>query len=105
MAIDEFILRASDASADAHFGAAAAVDGAELATDDWRAVVEHPDVSFVVVATPDRHHHEAVLACARAGKHVLCEKPVGMHSGQALEMWQACREGAFDANSITGSGA
>ena len=40
-------------------------DGAELATGDWREVVEHPDVNLVVVATPDALHHDAVMACAR----------------------------------------
>ncbi len=66
-------------------------DQASLATDDWRAVVEHPDVNFVVVATPDALHHEAVLACAAAGKHLLCEKPVGVNATQAQEMLSAYR--------------
>src|SRR4051794_10580428 len=60
--------------------AAAREDGAALLTDDWRQVVAHPDVNLVVVATPDALHHEAVLACAAAGKHVVCEKPTGMNA-------------------------
>tara|TARA_B000000441_G_C21570812_1_gene248533 strand:- start:167 stop:439 length:273 start_codon:yes stop_codon:yes gene_type:complete len=32
-------------------------DGATLLTDDWREVVQHPDVNFVIVATPDALHH------------------------------------------------
>ena len=72
--------------------AAATEDGAELATNDWREVVEHPDVNFVLVATPDAHHHEVVMACAAAGKHVLCEKPVGINVQQACEMWAAYRD-------------
>ena len=66
--------------------AAAAEDGAELATPDWRAVVEHPDVNYVVVGTPDAPHHEAVLAAAAAGKHLFCEKPVGLNAAEAREM-------------------
>lgn len=66
-------------------------DGAELITHDWRQVVEHPDVNFVVVATPDILHHEAVMACVNKGKHVLCEKPVGANVEQAREMWTAYR--------------
>ncbi len=73
--------------------AAAKEDGAVLATGDWRAVVEHPDVNLVIVATPDVLHHEAVLACAALGKHVFCEKPVGMNAGEAREMWTAVRDG------------
>jgi predicted dehydrogenase len=71
--------------------AAAKEDGAVCATDDWRAVVEHPEVDLVVVATPDALHHEAVMACARAGKHVVCEKPVAMNAGEAGEIWNAYR--------------
>ena len=68
------------------------LDGASCRTSNWREVVEHPEVSLVVVATPDALHHEAVMACAAAGKHVVCEKPVGMNALQAEEMWRACRE-------------
>ena len=68
---------------------AAIEDAAELATSDWRAVVDHPDVNFVIVATPDALHHQAVMACAAAGKHVLCEKPVGISAGEAREMRDA----------------
>lgn len=70
---------------------AAREDGASHITDDWRAVVEHPDVNLVVIATPDALHHEAVLACAAAGKHVVCEKPVGMNGAEARAMWDAYR--------------
>jgi len=72
--------------------AAATEDGAEFISDDWRQVVEHPDVNLVVVATPDALHHEAVMACAAAGKHVVCEKPVGMNVREAREMWTAVRD-------------
>jgi len=72
--------------------AAKAQDGAELATDDWRAVVEHPDVNYVMVGTPDALHHEAVMAAAAAGKHLFCEKPVGLNAAEAKEMWGAYRE-------------
>lgn len=72
--------------------AAAREDGATLITHDWREVVEHPDVNLVVVATPDALHHEAVIACARNGKHVVCEKPVGLNATEAREMWHAYRD-------------
>ena len=71
---------------------AAEEDGAELTTTDWRRVVEHPGVNFVIVATPDALHHEAVLACAAGGKHLLCEKPVGMNAMEAGEMWKLYRD-------------
>ena len=67
-------------------------DGAELLTGNWREVVQHPHVNFVIVATPDALHHEAVMACADAGKHLLCEKPVGVNAAEAYEMWAAYRD-------------
>ena len=70
--------------------AAGREDGATLLTDDWRQVVEHPEVNLVLVATPDAYHHEEVMAAAAAGKHVFCEKPVGISAEQALEMRAAC---------------
>jgi predicted dehydrogenase len=72
--------------------AAGAVDGVSALTDDWRAVVHHPDVNTVLVATPDALHHEAVLACAAARKHVICEKPIGANVGEAWAMWSTCRD-------------
>ena len=72
--------------------AAAREDGAELATPDWRTVIEHPGVDLVIVATPDAQHLEGALACAEAGKHVFCEKPVGFDAGEAREIWIAFRD-------------
>lgn len=71
---------------------AAQEDGAELVTDDWRQVIDHPAVNLVVVATPDALHYEPVMACAQKRKHMFCEKPTGINVRQALEMWQAYRE-------------
>jgi len=50
------------------------------------------DVEAVYVATPVHAHREQVLACARAGKHVLCEKPLGLNVAEAEEMVAACRQ-------------
>ncbi len=72
--------------------AAAHQDDAPLISNDWRQVVEHPDVNVVLIATPDALHHEAVMACALAGKHVVCEKPIGMNATEAFDMWTAYRD-------------
>ena len=72
--------------------AAGRADGTDFLTHEWREVVDHPDVNFVVVATPDALHYEAVLACAEAGKHVLCEKPVAKTATEAEAMWKAFRK-------------
>jgi 1,5-anhydro-D-fructose reductase (1,5-anhydro-D-mannitol-forming) len=51
-----------------------------------------PEVDAVFVATPNSEHRHAVIAAARAGKHVLCEKPLALSLSDAEEMVQACRQ-------------
>jgi predicted dehydrogenase len=72
--------------------AAGREDGASLISEDWRDIVEHPQVDLVVVASPDRLHYEMVMTCAAAGKHVVCEKPVAMNAAEAQAMWLAYRD-------------
>ena len=48
------------------------------------------DIDAVYVATPANVHCEQVLACAKAGKHVLCEKPLGMIVAEAERMIETC---------------
>ncbi len=72
--------------------AAAKEDGAELVTEDWRQVVEHPDVNLVLICTPDALHYEPAMASAAHKKHLLCEKPVGVDAREAHEIWAAYRE-------------
>lgn len=50
------------------------------------------DLDAVYVASPPMVHREQVLACARAGKHVLCEKPLGLTVADAEAMAAACTE-------------
>jgi predicted dehydrogenase len=49
------------------------------------------DIDAVYIATPANVHHEQVLACAEAGKHVLCEKPLGMTVAESESVINACR--------------
>jgi len=50
------------------------------------------DIDAVYVATPAHLHAEQVRACAKAGKHVLCEKPLGMTVAEAEEMIEMCKQ-------------
>ncbi len=50
------------------------------------------DVDAVYIATPAVLHYEQVLACAKAGKHVLCEKPLGMTVEETEKMIAACEQ-------------
>ena len=60
--------------------------GFARATGDWRALVEDPGVDVVSVTTPNGLHHEMSIAAIEAGKHVYCEKPLGITLRQAEEM-------------------
>ena len=68
---------------------AAARFGFARATEDWRALVEDPKVDLVSITTPNALHCEMALAAIAAGKHVYCEKPMGVTLGQAEEMADA----------------
>ncbi|SDH00572.1 Predicted dehydrogenase [Lentzea fradiae] len=60
--------------------------GIERAYGDYRELLADRDVEVVYVATPHAQHHEVTLAALDAGKHVLCEKPIGLSVAQAEEM-------------------
>ncbi|HEY5369221.1 MAG TPA: Gfo/Idh/MocA family oxidoreductase [Hanamia sp.] len=58
-------------------------------TDNIKDCVSHKDVDAVIIGLSNDIHLEAVLACAAAGKHVLCTKPLGRNAKEALQMLQA----------------
>lgn len=62
----------------------------------WEKEVEkllaRPDVEGVIVASPNNLHREHVLAAARAGKHIYCEKPFALSVHDADEMISACKK-------------
>ncbi len=61
-------------------------------TQDWTEVVARPDVDVIVVSTVNKVLAPATVAAARAGKHVLCEKPLGRNATEAEEMVDAARQ-------------
>jgi predicted dehydrogenase len=70
----------------------AAAHGIPRAYGSWQALADDPDVDVVYVATPHSAHHTASLTCLRAGKAVLCEKPLTLDLAQAEELVAAARE-------------
>lgn len=74
--------------------------GFRESTDDWRAVIDHPDVDVVYVTAPNMLHEELAIAAAEAGKAVFCEKPVGGKPDQTVRVDAAARK----AGVITGVG-
>ena len=63
--------------------------GYESIESDWRALVERKDIDLVDIASPNDTHAEIAIAAARAGKMVLCEKPLGRTAAEAQRMVEA----------------
>lgn len=75
-------------SADVESAQALAASSGAGVFDSLAAMLHHVDV--VDICTPTYLHHEMVLEVAAAGKHVICEKPLGRSREQAQEMVAAC---------------
>lgn len=58
--------------------------------DSYSGLLDAPDIDVVYVATPNSLHAEQVIQAARAGKHVLCEKPMALSIADASAMIEAC---------------
>ena len=72
--------------------AAAGELGWQNASTDWKAVINDPEIDIVDINTPNDSHAEIAIAAAKAGKHVLCEKPLGMDVAQCKEMVDAVKK-------------
>ncbi len=70
--------------------------------DHWSTkmddTINHPEVDLVCIGLPNFLHEEAVLKCAKAGKGVICTKPLGRNAKEALNMLRVVEEaGIFHA--------
>src|SRR5713101_7552711 len=63
--------------------------GYESAETDWRKLVERKDIDLIDIASPNDTHAEIAIAAAKAGKMVLCEKPLGRNAAEAKSMTDA----------------
>jgi predicted dehydrogenase len=66
--------------------------GWQNASTNWREVINSPGIDIVDINTPNDSHAEIAIAAARAGKHILCEKPLGMDVAQCKEMLDAAKK-------------
>ncbi|MDQ0217411.1 Gfo/Idh/MocA family oxidoreductase [Peribacillus cavernae] len=70
---------------------AAARLGFENYSTDWRAVVNDPDIDIIDIVTPNNTHAEIAIAAAKAGKHIISEKPLALGAEEAKTMLDAVR--------------
>jgi predicted dehydrogenase len=59
---------------------------------DWRELVNRKDIDVIDIASPNDTHHEIAIAAAKAGKMVMCEKPLGRNAKEAREMTEAVEQ-------------
>ncbi|HEU0064122.1 MAG TPA: Gfo/Idh/MocA family oxidoreductase [Flavisolibacter sp.] len=55
-------------------------------------IKNNPDIDAVYVITPNALHHDQVIRVARAGKNVICEKPMALNAKEGMEMVEACKK-------------
>ncbi|HEU0141097.1 MAG TPA: Gfo/Idh/MocA family oxidoreductase [Bryobacteraceae bacterium] len=58
---------------------------------DWRRVIDNKEVEAVFIATPPHLHAEMAIAALKAGKHVYCEKPIGVTADQVKQLVRAAK--------------
>jgi len=56
---------------------------------DWRRLVARKDIDLIDICVPNNLHEEIAVAAARAGKMVLCEKPIALNAAQGKAMTEA----------------
>jgi len=81
------------AEANAEMAATAAKRfGFERSTADWHEIIDDPDIHVVDIATPNNLHAEVAIAAAKAGKHIICEKPLARTSEESKAMYEAVKD-------------
>jgi glucose-fructose oxidoreductase len=67
-------------------------DGNIYNYENFDEIADNPEIQIVYVVLPNSMHREFTIRAARAGKHVICEKPMAMDAAECREMIQACNE-------------
>jgi len=85
----EPVRKAVCARSEAAARAFAAKWGFESFETDWRKLVQRKDIDLIDIASPNDTHAEIAIAAAKAGKMILCEKPLSMNGPEGLKMVRA----------------
>jgi predicted dehydrogenase len=83
------VLKAVCARDAAKVQAFAAKWGYESHETDWRKLIARDDIDLIDIACPNDMHKDIAIAAAKAGKMVMCEKPLSMNGADGLKMVQA----------------
>lgn len=83
------VLKACCARNEAKIKEFAANWGWESYETDWKKLIERKDIDLIDIGSPNNTHFEIALAAAKAGKMILCEKPLAMTVKEAEEMTAA----------------
>lgn len=59
---------------------------------DWRRIIDRKDIKAVFIATPCDLHVEMALAAYQAGKHIYCEKPIGVTAESVNRLWRTGKD-------------
>ena len=64
----------------------------DQATTDAESLCDPTWIDAVVIATPNDTHRPIAVAAARGGKHIMCEKPLGLSAQEVRQMYEAARD-------------
>jgi predicted dehydrogenase len=65
--------------------------GISQLTTNYQDICKSKDVDALIIATPNFTHRDISILAARHGKHVMCEKPLGLNAGEVRDMYHAAR--------------
>jgi predicted dehydrogenase len=68
------------------------LDGVKIITDDWKKVIDDPEVDAIVIATPTTTHKDIAVYAANAKKHIFLEKPMAREIDECTKIINAATE-------------
>lgn len=59
--------------------------------ENFDRIADNKDIDVVYIVLPNNMHRDFTIRAAKAGKHVICEKPMAMNAAESVEMIEACK--------------